>query len=155
MRLQMPRVPSQSRQLLNQAAQCYKNEVFTAQKYYLTECCSGYVKLQGLPAPGNKDQGKSDKRTVTRILQQGHQQNFFQYQHDLKVPAHGLGVSEQRYEAVIRHGVQLTEELERQVCTYSVQLHSSVRHNASLHAFSYKRIRIATMHHALLQLMIL
>ena len=71
--------------------------------------------VQAVPAPGAKDQGKSDKRTVSRILQQGHQHNFFQYLTDLKVPAHGLGVAEQRYEAVIRQGVELTEEFERQV----------------------------------------
>ncbi|KAK9854219.1 hypothetical protein WJX84_003271 [Apatococcus fuscideae] len=69
----------------------------------------------GVSAAGGKDQGKSDKRTIMRILQQGHQQNFFQHLQDLKVPAHGLGVAEQRYEAVIRHGLELTEDFERQI----------------------------------------
>ena len=124
------------------------------QRYYLMQWCSTYVEVQGLPAPGVKDQGKSDKRTVTRILQQGHLQNFFQHQHDLKVPAHGLGVAEQRYEAVIRHGVQLTEELERQVCTYPVEIEAVSDTAATVHAFADERIHIATMHHALLQLMI-
>ena len=73
--------------------------------------------IQGIQDAVFQGASKPDKRTLTRVLELGHEHNCFNC-HTLTVPAHGLGSVEQSFQVVLKPGRELTDDLLRQVCLY-------------------------------------